>query len=205
MTVSNGDIVRLVASAYGPDNQVLENVWFFKLDLDSDMSDPSFIANADIQIKNIYSTMNAYFSNQVTPRTLKWDKVAFTGGKIVSTAPIGESTWPSGFSPADTSDPLPAGVAPLVKYTTSAVKTLGRKFLWAIGEANWNGDIISANLITAATNAFGAMLNNIVMAAGKNLQMVVHSKRANDWVFPQAMIIPTVPAYQRRRRPGRGV
>jgi len=162
----------------------------------------------DLQLRTAVGTHLSALWDQVkssTPGTSKWDyyETYVKGLADLDFYLLGQDAL--NLTGLDVSDPLPAGLTPCVTGITSFKKRRARKFIPTFGETYSTGPMWTANAIVrlaswAAKWALGiditpayAVLYPIALKASTFAWSALTGVRAN-----------TIPAYQRRRKPGVG-
>ena len=205
MTILHGQIFRVAARMFGPDNQDIMNVFYFQNEFTTSMTDEDFVNDLVHEVTVLFHTLEGGMSSKYVPADISIDQVGVETGRIVVERNLGAFPWGPEFDPDASTDPLPSGVALLVRFTTFGVRTIGRKFLagWHEGMNNSNGDFGSTAVGYAS--AFANILMDAILLEGTNyVRAVVYSKRSTMWVGFLSAVISAIPAYQRRRRSGVG-
>lgn len=201
MTINTGEYFRVslrVTTSAG--DQV--NVYHGKTILDAPMSDTDFLTAVASAFSTKYGSLNSYFANEVVPADIRVDQVSWGGSPLEEQIirNVGTTTWVGTFAPSGSGDFLPPGVAAHVKWRTSAIKCIGRKFLYTITEASRNGGGWSSAFATALAAFAGSILDDVTLGSGKSMELGLWSKRANAWVNFISFVVDTRAAYQRRRK-----
>lgn len=202
MAISNGDILRAAFRFTNTDAGDVVNVFHF---LVVDRGTEETYTWLDALAKNVlnkYADYMANVPNEVTSTDVKFDRVAWVGGKEVvqeSFGIIDEAGYSGGTS---ANDPLPTGTSPMVQWRTSGVKTLARKYLPPTSENDQSAGTIGAAIIADMVTFLNHFLADIVMTGGVDgtVRAVVHSFRGGAWVPFISGVVKTVIAYQRRRK-----
>ena len=204
MTVGNNETYRFSARLSGEAGQDIMNVWFIKTTFSTTETDQDFVDAVLLRLKNAYSAFNTYMSSLYDAVDIKVEQVSWTGGKLVIDRNVGTYDWPAGFEPADAANNLPSGASLLVKYRTSGVRTLVRKFFSGITETHSDGIAFTSAMMTVILDAFDDFIVQSSVSGTNYIDFVVHSFRANSWLTYLSCIVSGIAAYQRRRRAGAG-
>lgn len=205
MAVQSNEIYRAACRLTGPGGQDIVNIHHFRTALESEMSDSSFCTNLCTGLKNMYSSLNAIQSNEYTVADIKIDQVAMVLGQETVTRNMGTYSWPSGYAPGSTDNPLPPQVAGLVKFSTQGVRTLAKKYIPALTVAAQDDTGMFTTTVTTALTAFAAaLLNPVVFSEGYSVTAVTWAKRAAAWLPFISAVIDAAASTQRRRKAGVG-
>lgn len=203
MSFSEGTIFRVVATMLFPEDAVLQNV--FHLVLTSAVGDTEpddVIEDFEEYIADLYATIADQVLNSITSPGIQvyeydsvdddWDEVG-----------VGAFAFPS----RTTGDMLPHGVAALINLYTTDPDTQGKKYLGGFKEVqqddgSWVAGCIVDMLLFAGqmTDLFTATITSNVYTPGVWSPTYTVFKAFNG-----SYAANTLPAYQRRRKPGVGV
>lgn len=137
------------------------------------------------------------------------DNITFTGFSVNTL----DDNFTSGFLSFGTpvvgtnaTDPLPSGVACLVYMNTGVARRQLRKYLFGFAEDQIGafGNFGSATLTTVLGIA-PFLLTNQTMTNGVWEYGHAQAGVGTSWITPAQLTVAAVPAYQRRRRQGRGI
>lgn len=204
MPMAVGEVARCSIRYSMAQGQDHVNVHYYRCTTASTQTDASLLADFEDELGTIYSNMNAQFTNTADPLDVKVDIVEFVGGKETIIRNLGTIPLTTNTVPGATGEPLPPGVAALVKLLTGIGKTYGRKFLGMLTESAQNSGVLNAGTITALEVVAAAILNGITFSASGDAESGVMSKRSTQFEAFTAYDIGSQMAYQRRRRPGTG-
>lgn len=204
MTIPTGTILRVVASMGYTDGEINQNVYncvisgvggpWEELDLLDDMED---------WLDNMYANLGLHCTSSMdglSTTVYKYDTVGDDWDEVG----VNPFTWnPSG----GVSDGLPRGVAGLITAKSTDPDTDARKYIPGLVEAMSTDSLWNATAIIALAALGADWVTPFVGAAtGADFAPVVWSvvgKLAKDLV--DTIIIPTIPAYQRRRKNNVGI
>lgn len=203
MTVTVGDILKVVAVMQWDNGNIAQNVFsvligggsgpFANLDVVDDMEDwlDDMYANVAIRMHENMdgSELRVYVYDSVDD---DYDE-------------IGSGVW--SFLPGNTGDELPLGVAALINAKTTNADVNGKKYLPGMVQTNvvdglWEGTTLAALVLFGVdwTTAFVGATSAAEFTPG-----VWSPTRTLFFPFSGTEIIPTIPAYQRRRKQGVGI
>lgn len=153
-----------------------------------------------------YLAAETKMSINVDPVSLELAEWDFVGNEFDGKSSV-TATVPDG---STVGDPLPSGIAGLMRFPTAELRRQARKFIPGLVEAEVAGDVISAAQVADYVTS-AALLNNDIIAGGVTLRpctfnSTVGSPRfetSSD--FSTTSIVNLLVAYQRRRQPGAGI
>jgi len=198
MSVTEGDVLRIVASLLWTDGNVNQNVYNCKMSGDgSPWADADILDDAEDWLDNMYANLAGHMVNDIDGNEVivyKYDAVHNDWDEV------GSQSWT--FDPTQVNEELPRGVAGLVRLWTTDADVQGKKYIGAISEGDLFDGLWGGNLITQLL-AFAAdwYLPFIGAASGGTFTPGVWSVVGT--VFRAALdhfATSTVPAYQRRRK-----
>lgn len=203
MTVSTGDVLRVVLSMLFGDGGVVQNVFSFVLtggggpwdviDILSDLSD---------YFDGVYDAITTEIDDDLDGSELiayVWDSVDEDFDEI------GSEPW--SWSPSSNGSSMPRGVAALTVAPTTDPDTLGKKYVPGWTEESFNGGTLTAGAIAAMVGfAEDWILPVVGSASGATLTPGVWSVKNEAHVsFRDAYTVHAIAAYQRRRKRGVGI
>ena len=203
MSIQVGDILRIVAVLNWLDGDIMQNVFnavitgtggpFDEGDIVDDALDwidTIFTELDNAQVDTLDgSEIRVYIYDSIDD---DWDEV-------------GSVAW--GHDPVITSDELPRGVAGLVNCKTSDPDVSGKKYFGGFGEGSVQLGLWSSSLLTLIAAAAVEWVTPFVGAtSGANWTPGIWSPtNTNFYHMTGDVIIPAIPAYQRRRKQGVGI
>lgn len=203
MSLSPGDIVRVVAQFLWTDGNINQNVFNALLSgAGSPWSDADIAADADAWLDNMYANLVSNMSDEIDgneviiykydPINLDWDEVA-------------SAAWT--FNPTDASEQLPRGSGPLVLLWTEDPDVQGKKYIPGTCEGFLVDGLFNATILT----------NLLAFAADWYTPFTGGTSGATwnpgVWSVAQAafktgvnhIAANAIPAYQRRRKRNVGI
>lgn len=203
MSVSGGDILRVVASLLWTDGNVNQNVFNCSIDGVGGPYDDSDVADdmAD-WLDTMYANITTYVSDEIDGNEVivyVYDSVGDDWDEVFSQA----WTW----NPTSVAQQLPRGVAGLVRLWTTDPDVQGKKYFGGITEANLDDGLFSGSTVAALLGlAADWYLPFVGAATGATFSPGVWSvvgKLIENAVEHYAT--STIPAYQRRRKRNVGI
>ena len=203
MSISVGTILKVVTVLNWVDGNIAQNVFgavvsgtggpYDEADVVADMLD---------WVDAMYAELTARISEDITGseiRVYEYDSVDDDYDEIGSTAWVWE--------PSSLADYLPSGIALLVNCKTTDPDVNGKKYMAGATDTDCvGGALISAitqDLALFATEwvtQFTGALSGALFTPG-----VWSPTRTNFFAMSGDVLIPTIPAYQRRRKAGVGI
>lgn len=203
MSITAGEILRVVAIAAWLDGNLNMNVFNAVVTGGgSPWTDGDIVGDAVEWMDDLFATMTSSTSDELDGSEVvvyKYDPIDDDWDEV------GSSAWT--WNPSVAGDQLPRGVAALINASTLDPDVQGKKYLGGqVETANEDGTWSSAHLANVAlyadewTDLFVGGTSSADWAPG-----VWSPTNTNFYAFSGAYIIPTIPAYQRRRKRGVGV
>lgn len=206
MTVSDGTYVQVSVRSIANASTIM-NVWYLKTRFTGSMADVDFMDAVATIVSDHYGYLNNYLSEQIVPTDIKFDEVVYNPIKFRPDISryIGTVAWDTGYAPVAAGDSLPEQDALLVKFRTSGIKTLGRKYIGILAESDRNGGGWVSGFVSAIGTFITAWLGEQAVDTDKFIQWGVFAKRAAQFLFFLSAAFDTRARTQRRRVEGVGV
>lgn len=204
MPLGLGDVVRVSVRHALSAEQDHVNVYYYECTLPMSGSDAEIVSDIENEMSTAYSLLTTHLTNTATPVDVKVDEVAFVGGVEKVIRNVGTVPFTPTSPPAAAGEPLPPGVAALVKFLTGIGKTYGRKFIGMFAEGAQSDGVLVAGVLTALEAFAAVLLSTISGTTSGTLQPGVMSKPNAAFVPFTVYDVASQMAYQRRRRPGTG-
>lgn len=203
MTVSTGDILRVVASMLWDDGNVVQNVYNAVVTgAGGPWDDSDIVDDAEAWLDNMYANITIKVSNQLDGNEVivyKYDAVDDDWDEVASQA----WTW----NPSGATDQVPRGVAGLVRLWTTDPDVQGKKYLAGLMETQmtdglWGGSLLTDFLAFAADwyTPFVGGTSGADWAPGIWSVAGTVFKLGVDHIATSS-----IPAYQRRRKRNVGI
>lgn len=203
MEVNVGDILRIVAVLSWLDGDLAMNVFNAKIDGGTGPFDgEDVLSDMSSWMLDVFDSFTAQMSDEINGAEVRvyvydtvgedWDEVA---------------VGPFGFNPSAADDQLPRGVALLVNCRTSDPDVNGKKYIPALTEAAVTDGLFTAGEIARAATYGADWLTDFTGGtSGAEYDPGVWSPTNSAFYSASGtIIIPSIPAYQRRRKQGVGV
>lgn len=200
------DILRATLTFNIGGNSVGNLVHHFRVTVGTETDYVAIATAIETALEAAYAAIEVRLNNAISPISLELSEWDFTDNEWDGKASV-TATVPDGASVAD---PLPDGIAYLIRFPTAELRRQARKFIPGAVEVDVTGSAISAATVTDLITV-GALLNNDITAAA----LTIRPCTFNDTVgsprfetssdFSTTSIVNTNVAYQRRRQPGAGI
>ncbi len=198
MTVSTGDILRVVASLLWTDGNVNQNVYNCVVTGSGGPWDNSdVIDDAEAWLDNMYANLTTIQVDEIDGNEVivyKWDTVGQDWDEV------GSQAWT--YNPTNAAEQLPRGSGALVRLWTDDADVQGKKYIGGLTEGGLVDGLFETQTITALL-AFAAdwYLPFVGGVSGATFTPGVWSVVGK--LFQAAIdhvATSTIPAYQRRRK-----
>lgn len=203
MALNVGDILRVVTVMSWIDGDIMQNVFNAEIASGSGPFDA-----ADV-LDDMVSWMDDVYANLTTSAVNELD-----GSEVrVYVYDTGEADWDEvgidlwTWDPSNVEDELPRGIALLLNAKTTNPDVSGKKYFGGLGEAAVDDGLFGAGLVAVgASIAVDWFTDFVGSETGATFDPGVWSPTRSDF-FPMSgtVIIPSIPAYQRRRKNGVGI
>lgn len=203
MTVAVGDILRVVAVLSWLDGDLLQNVFNVKVDAGSGpFADADVIDDMVDWLDAMYLNFVGVMSDEINgseARVYKWDTVGLDWDEVGIEAFT--------FNPTAATEQLPRGTALLINAKSTNPDVSGKKYIGAYTEAGVTDGLFTAGEVSRgadfAVDWFGDFTGG---ASAADFDPGIWSPTAElFYSMGEVAIIPSIPAYQRRRKNGVGV
>jgi len=197
MTVDAGDILEVVArQSFGGTEDVV-NVFQFELQT------PTSLTNTEAQ-DAMSEIMDDFYNNFASIVSDEVDAVSIRISNLSKAEVYGLFSWPTYAGGTATADPTPPGVCALINFSTGISRVTPRKYIGVLTEGNVEGDgTFSAGVVTNLTTAALQIIGTIAPTYGTWLYGHTSPKTASFQPVISG-VVSDIPAYQRRRKQGRG-
>lgn len=199
MTIDSGENLKGVQEILLPGDVVALNVYYWK----AAFVDPQTEADVVEQMENAMEAVYGELLPQIVSGAVLGDLAGYVRAGLLWDL-IGTASPAATF--AATGDMLPQGVAALMRGYTENPRTIGRKYIPGFDEATMTDGVLTAGALTDLAAAAAEWGTARVISSGNTMNAGVWSTvGATVRVFNGTFVIPTIPGYQRRRRPGVGI
>lgn len=198
MPVDENDIIRISARQLYKSVDEIVNVLHCVCLTNLSADDQELGEDIAAWIADAYGTIQDILHNALEPNVIDLYNVT-------QDYPIGQFNWGSGYTGGDSSgDPLPNGVAGLIIWNTNTKRMQGKTYIGVLTEGALSAGLWNAGYLSSMTAFVDALMFPGATPSGSTFQFEVYSK-TNDIVrHPSGFRLPLIPAYQRRRKTGRG-
>lgn len=200
------DILRATLTFNMLDSSIGNLVHHFRVTAGTETDYVAIATAIETALEAGYAAIEVFMSSQVDPISLDLSEWDFTDNEWDGKSSVA-ATVPDG---AEASEPLPAGIAYLMRWPTEELRRQARKFIPGATEVSVSGNTLTGSTISALAVS-AALLNNDITAGALTLRpctfndTVLSPRFETSSDFSTTSIVNTVVAYQRRRQPGAGI
>lgn len=203
MSIIVGDILRVVAVMIWDDGGIAQNVFNAVISgTGGPYDEQDIVDDAEAWLDDMYANLTSKCPTELDGSEVR---VYIYDGIDDDWDEVGSNVW--GWNPSATDSQLPRGVAGLINAKTLDPDVSGKKYLAGFTELQ-NEEGLWAAATLASMVLFGVDWTTAFVGAVSTADWVpgVWSVvNTNLHPFSGTEIIPTIPAYQRRRKPGVGI
>lgn len=203
MSITDGDILRIVASMLWSDGNINQNVFNAVVTGGgSPWDEQDIVDDAEAWLGNMYANLVTLMSDEIEGNEVivyKYDAIDDDWDEV------GSQSWT--FSPSQAADELPRGVAALVRLWTSDPDVQGKKYIPALTEGTIVEGLIASSGITLLL-AFAADWFAPFVGGTSGATWTPGIWSVAGTVFKAAIdhvATSTIAAYQRRRKRNVGI
>lgn len=194
----NADVIRATANCVQY-SQTINNIYFYKCIFTDTQTDHDVMSALATQIDDIYAEINSRLSTQFSYMDIHFFN-------ITQNRPMGTLDWPSMTSGSyASSEALPNGVTGLVLADTGYNRSRPKKYFSGFCEVDCTGNVLSATVTSQLLSLITQLLEAVEVSTGNTLTPGTWSKKYNTFRALVSAVVSSYVAYQRRRKPGRGV
>lgn len=203
MAIVSGETVRVVCRMQLFGNDDIVNVYHYEHGGGTDVLEDDFMVSVEDAMNIAYALIAEDLTDNQTLTDIKADKVAFSGGELITVAPVGIVAWNGAGQPTNPAEFMPPGVAGIVNFTTGVSGVVGRKYIGIPGEVSVGNGNLSSGFLSGLSDYAAVVL------AGFSVGFIpfnfgVMSTRLSAFAGCTDAIIRSQAGYQRRRTIGRG-
>lgn len=196
--VNTNDRIRATAVLLGPAGE-MQNVYYFRFQGVVPAGDLLVMADLADFLDNAYSILNASVSSDYTYTEIR-------GFNVTQNTPMPTVAWPSLTAGGGGASSIPAAVSLLIIFRTGISRVFGRKYIGGMHEGNVDGDgFWVSGLVTVGTTFAAEFLSTFIGTTTLATYLPGIITTTNTFLGFIASVVTGNPAYQRRRRKGRGV
>ena len=203
MSITDGEILRIVASMLWDDGGVIQNVFNAVTTGGSPpYTDEDVIDDAEDWCDNMYANVTANISDNLDGNSItvyKYDSIDDDWDEV------GGNTW--AWTPGQGAEYLPRGVAALIRMWTTDPDVQGKKYIGGLTEAGLDDGLFGAGTITNLL-AMAADWYTPFVGAASGATFTPGIWSVKNTVFKAGVdhiATSTIPAYQRRRKRNVGI
>ena len=197
MAIVQGTTIEASARMEWNSNEDVVNVFQFHLESAVPLTDAQGIDDVIEFLEAIYTIITSSMTLIQLYRDIRirnWDT-----GQVYGTFP-----WPTLTIGGSASTPLPSGVAAMINFSTGVARVTPRKYFGGFVEDALVGDATWTPALQGYLTSVAALMLVDFTAVNGVWSYGYQSPKTGVWEYPTGAVVTDVPAYQRRRRPGRG-
>jgi hypothetical protein len=196
-TVSDGDLLRVSAQTEFTGKGAVDNVYVFRWTGVIPAADADVMLHVGEYMEVVYSELDGSMTDQQV-------FTAISCYNITQDRPMPTIAWPTLEAGALAFDPTATGVAMFAYFRTGQPRTIARKFLGVFTKNELQGADWTAGIIVGVLAGLVELLEPHLSLSDNGV--LTYGVIDKGGVFRQVIdvTVDTIPAYQRRRRQGRG-
>lgn len=193
-----GDILRVVPSLKLGLDVTIQNSYHVKVTEAEGVDDEDALTDMADYMEDIYGELNPSLTDVMT-----YEEIKVTN--VTTDVDIGLIDWPSLTTGGAATETYAPGVAGLVLANTGDLRHQGRKFFGPYAEGPLTDGLFNSANVTRLGDAATEAYNTRVGTSGATYQPVIVDRETGEARPVTTVQVTANPAYQRRRRAGRGV
>lgn len=197
MTIAPNDIMEASARLEFDGVEDVVGVFQFRHDGVAPISDTLGVDDILEFLEVVYGLLNS----AITAITLYRDVRI---RNVTQDTVLGTFSWPTLVAGGTATDATPPGVAALLSFSTQIPRVAPRKYFGVLSEGGVGNDGRWTAGVTALLAAAGIALLFQFTATNSDWQYGYLSPKTAAFEVPTGVVVTDIPAYQRRRRQGRG-
>lgn len=203
MAITVGDILKVVATAVWLDGHLNQNVFSAVISgTGGPYDEADIVDDALAWVNTMYGNLTASLSDELDGSQVQvyvYDSVDDDYDEV------GSTSW--SWNPTNADQQLPRGVALLINAKTTNPDVSGKKYMGGFGEGHVTDGLLPAATITLLDNFADDWVTAFVgaVSGGDWVPAIWSPTMTNALALNGVTVIPTIPAYQRRRKQGVGV
>lgn len=202
MAIVLGDILRTTVNHALADGSLFQNVYHHRRTGVGVFTDQQFVDNLELWVEAMYGEIVTVVDAAVTEQLCSVDKVDFVVDAWEVIEHIGTFVPTIAYSAAG--EALPNQISAFISFQTPRPRTVGRKFLFPMTEAESDAGVITAGTVTKLVAFADDAVNDYTMSAGNYLVPIVVRTGVDEYQELMIAIVTNLLGTQRRRRPGTG-
>lgn len=203
MAIAVNDILKVVAVLAFTDGNIMQNVFnALVVSGAGPFDDDDVVNDCEDWLDAMYANLTARMTNTVDGsevRVYKWDTVGLDWDEV------GSSTWV--FNPTGATTSTARGISGLINAKTTNPDVSGKKYLGGLTQNDLLAALLSAGYVTQlALFAIDWYTNFVGAASGATFGPGIWSP-TDEVLYDMTgdVLLPVIPAYQRRRKQGVGI
>lgn len=197
MAAQEGDVIEVTVIHDNDTSGEQVNRFQFMVLAGAPISDADLLDDIQTIVETLYNLVIAIISLRNVLREVG----VFNKTQDLLVGVTGAGTYTGG----DATDPAsPQGVSPYCYFKTNVPHVILSKYLPSVSQSRIGISGLWTSPTLGATTAFAVRLLASFTELGGSYQYGHWRALAEEFVFPSVAVIPLEPAYQRRRKPGRG-
>jgi len=196
MSISTNEVIRVTANMLIDGADLVNNVFHLQLD-STGIGNEDALEDAAEWVEDIYGTMVTAIVNNLSFETVRVINQS-------DNTDVGLIAFPTLTVGSATGEMLPLGASALIQLLTGILGSQGKKYMPVTGEGALADGLWGSSYLTTLGNVASLMLDPFSSALGNDWHMVVWSEKYAAPLQILSTLVSAVPAYQRRRRQGRG-
>lgn len=198
MTVEDDDILEVTARCEANGVEDVVNVFQFRNVTGSSLTDAEAVADIRLYLDDEYDNLTASQADTFVYRDI-------TFRNITQSVLMGTFGWPTLTTGDSALAQIPPGCAGLVNCATNVARVVLKKYFGGWVTATLDNDGSFSSAVTAAILQFGLNLLGGIVGPNGAWEYGYFSPKTMQWEKPVSATATDIPAYQRRRKQGRGV
>lgn len=200
MATNSGNIIRVACrNRYKEVADVVNVLHFTVEDVPGTLDDDKLLTDVSSLVSEAWGSLSSVINAGLEPYLIDVYNIS-------QDYPIGQTIWSLGLwsGGGASGDPLPEGVAALVIWPTSVKRVQGKSYIGVMSEASLTGGTFTSATVSALEDWADILMSQTVQTNGYSFGFGIWSRVGGTMTQPNGKRISTLPAYQRRRRIGRG-
>ena len=193
-----GDIIRVVAQLTMGVGVTIQNVYHLQVRSSGGAADGVILDDMGEYLEGIYTEILDRMPDDVI-----FDE--YTAQNITVDVDFGAASWPSLVDGNNGGEPYAPGVAGLLRVRTGTPGREGRKFWGPFTEGDATSGLWTTTTLNNLLAAGHAAYDPFNALSGVDYQPVIYDRELDVPRDPVEIVATNNPAYQRRRRLGRGI
>lgn len=197
MAVNTNDVIEVSARCeFGGVEDVI-NVYQFRMTTAGPVDDDDVMLDLGLWLEDVYQPVITSQTNDFAYRD-----IAFRN--VTQSTVMGTIAWPTYTAGAAAPNNIPPGLAALINFATNKARVILKKYIggWILSGLEADGTFTGG--LVALMLSLGIRLLSGWVGAYGTYEYGYLSPKTLSWEVPVGYTVTDVPAYQRRRKQGRG-